>query len=201
MADGAIGVLAANIAPRVPAGVAELDRRLGAFGMDRGGEAREAGQEAVVIDAELMEAMAAATLGRRHLARDEADAALGARDVIGDLFVGDEAVRVGEPRRHRRHDDAVPDLDAADLVGREEDVHARFASAMSRHTRAGDSGSALGATAYSRKAEATALAMTPPTGTMPPSPAPLAPSGLTGEGWFSSVSARMGGTRSAVGSR
>ena len=69
MADGAIGVSPQMSRAGVAAGMAQLDRRLGAAGMDRGGEAREAGQEAVVIDAELVAAMAAAALGRRHLAR------------------------------------------------------------------------------------------------------------------------------------
>ena len=140
-------VLAANVAPRVAAGVAQLDRRLGARRMDRRREARKAGQETVVVDAELGETVPAAALRRRHLAGDEPDAALGARDVIGDLVVGDEPVLVGKPRRHRRHDDAVPDFDAADLRGREKDVHAPFASAMRRQIFGGDSGSELGSTA------------------------------------------------------
>jgi hypothetical protein len=53
---------------------------------------------------------------------------------------------------------------------------------MSSHTREGDSGSDFGCTPI---ADAIALAMTPPTGMMPPSPAPFAPSGLFGEGYSS----------------
>ena len=52
------------------------------------------------------------------------------------------------------------------------------ASLMRRHRRGGESGSARGSTPSEASAAATALAMTPPTGMMPPSPAPLAPSGL-----------------------
>src|SRR5262245_64666282 len=52
---------------------------------------------------------------------------------------------------------------------------------ISSHTRGGDSGSSRGSTPSEPSAAATALAITPPTGMMPPSPAPLAPSGLLGE--------------------
>ena len=43
--------------------------------MDLGGEARQAGQEAIIVDAELASAMPAGALGRRHLDRDQAGAA------------------------------------------------------------------------------------------------------------------------------
>ena len=50
-------------------------------------------------------------------------------------------------------------------------------------------------------ADATALAMMPPTGIVPPSPAPLAPSGLIGDGYISNDMPRMFGNSVAVGSR
>src|SRR5580692_9119482 len=59
-------------------------------------------------------------------------------------------------------------------------------AAIIAHTRAGVSGRSRGAAPSGLSAAATALAITPPTGMMPPSPAPLAPSGLCGAG-FSSV--------------
>src|SRR6267378_144658 len=52
--------------------------------------------------------------------------------------------------------------------------------------RAGDSGSAFGIAPSEANALATALAISPPTGMIAPSPAPLTPSGLLGEGWFAS---------------
>src|SRR6516165_3797103 len=69
------------------------------------------------------------------------------------------------------------------------------------HTREGVSGSSRGSTQNAASALASALAMTPPTGMMPPSPAPLAPSGLIGEGLSSSAIARMCGKSLAVGRR
>src|SRR5450432_2833265 len=57
-----------------------------------------------------------------------------------------------------------------------------FASRISSHTRGGVSGKARGSAPNGRNAAATAFATAPPTGMMPPSPAPLAPSGLLGEG-------------------
>src|SRR5882672_1424633 len=60
------------------------------------------------------------------------------------------------------------------------------ASAMSCHTRGGESGSSHGSMPNDLSAEATAFVSAPPTGMMPPSPAPLAPSGLFGEGCCSS---------------
>jgi len=47
-------------------------------------------------------------------------------------------------------------------------------------TRAGESGSWFGITPNEAKALATALAISPPTGMIAPSPAPLTPSGLLG---------------------
>src|SRR5204862_3576911 len=72
---------------------------------------------------------------------------------------------------------------------------------ISSHIRGGVSGSSRGSTPSGASAAATALAMTPATGMMPPSPAPLAPSGLVGEGFSSSATARMVGKSLAVGSR
>jgi hypothetical protein len=56
----------------------------------------------------------------------------------------------------------------------------------------------LGSAPTEDNAAATALAIKPPTGMIAPSPAPLTPSGLLGEGWFSSAIARMAGKSVAV---
>jgi len=74
-------------------------------------------------------------------------------------------------------------------------------SSISSHTRFGDSGSTRGSTPSDDNAFATALPITPPTGMMPPSPAPLAPSGLCGAGLSSSANARIEGKSPASGSR
>ena len=68
-------------------------------------------------------------------------------------------------------------------------------------TRAGESGSWFGIAPNEAKALATALAISPPTGMIAPSPAPLTPSGLLGEGWFSRAIARILGKSVAVGIR
>src|SRR6516162_11291301 len=67
------------------------------------------------------------------------------------------------------------------------------ASTMSCHSRGGVSGSSRGSTPSDDSAAATAFASAPPTGMIPPSPAPLAPSGLFGEGCASSDIARTTG--------
>src|SRR6478672_3383264 len=54
---------------------------------------------------------------------------------------------------------------------------------MSAQIRGGDSGKSRGTTPNEHSAEATAFAITPPTGMIPPSPAPFAPSGLIGDGF------------------
>ena len=105
------------------AAVAELDRCLGATAMDFGDEPRQARQKAVVVDADLVPAMAAALLRRRHLDRDQACAAVHPRHVVGDALVGDEAVGIRRARGHRRHHDAVLDLDRTDPRRGEQDVH------------------------------------------------------------------------------
>src|SRR5271168_3584817 len=68
-------------------------------------------------------------------------------------------------------------------------------------TRAGESGSSFGIAPNEVKALATALAITPPIGMIAPSPAPLTPSGLLGDRWFSSAIARIFGKSVAVGIR
>src|SRR3984885_13196406 len=68
---------------------------------------------------------------------------------------------------------------------------------ISSQTLGGDSGSDFGCIPI---ADAIALAMTAATGTMPPSPAPLAPSGLFGDGYSSMSNTRMLGKPAAVGS-
>ena len=60
-------------------------------------------------------------------------------------------------------------------------------------TRTGESGSWLGIAPSEVKALATALAIRPPIGMIAPSPAPLTPSGLLGDRWFSSAIARIFG--------
>src|SRR5271169_2130249 len=68
-------------------------------------------------------------------------------------------------------------------------------------TRAGESGSWLGIAPSEDNALATALAIRPPIGMIGPSPAPLTPSGLLGDRWFSSAIARIFGKSVAVGIR
>ena len=62
---------------------------------------------------------------------------------------------------------------------------------MSFQIRGGDNGSSCGWTFIEASADATALPMMPPTGIVPPSPAPFAPSGLIGDGYISSETPRM----------
>ena len=68
---------------------------------------------------------------------------------------------------------------------------------INSQTRAADSGSDFGCMPI---ADAIALAMTAATGTTPPSPAPLAPSGLFGDGYCSRSNTRMVGQSVAAGS-
>src|SRR5690242_7265995 len=68
-------------------------------------------------------------------------------------------------------------------------------------TALGVSGRSRGSTPNELSASATALATTPPTEMMPPSPAPLAPSGLIGDGCDSIIKPRMLGKSLAVGTR
>jgi hypothetical protein len=124
--------LAADVESRVAAAVAELDGALGAARVDFARELEQPRDEAVVVDAELAKAMTADARGGGHLDRDQADAAAHARHVVVDAVVGDEPLVVGEARRHRRHNDAVSDLDRSDPRRREEDVHRRISSRGSR---------------------------------------------------------------------
>src|SRR5439155_18698474 len=68
-------------------------------------------------------------------------------------------------------------------------------------TRAGESGSWFGIAPNETKALATALAIRPPIGMIAPSPAPLTPSGLLGDRWFSSPIAWRHGKSVIVGIR
>src|SRR5262249_51125653 len=82
---------------------------------------------------------------------------------------------------------------------RDEDLP-RPASTISQ-IRCGVSGSSRGSTPNALSALATAFATMPPAEMMPPSPAPLAPSGLMGDGNMSVTIARSLGKSLAVGRR
>ena len=76
----------------------------------------------------------------------------------------------------------------------------RLAEAMCQ-MRAGERGSSFGIAPNEAKSLATALAIRPPIGMIAPPPAPLTPSGLLGDRWFSSAIARTLGKSVAVGIR
>src|ERR1700730_13986433 len=67
-----------------------------------------------IIDAKLEIAVAACLLWRCHFHRNQAGPALGPRAKIGNGIVAHETIGVRSPRRHRRHDHTILDLDAAD---------------------------------------------------------------------------------------
>ena len=113
---------AADVDAGMAAAVAELDRGLGAAAVDFRDQPRQAGNEAVVIDADLVAAMPAGLFRRRHFHRDQPGAAAHPRHVIGDAVVGDKTLGVRRARRHRRHDDAVFDFDRPDARRGEKDV-------------------------------------------------------------------------------
>src|ERR1700730_14886790 len=85
----------------------------------------------------------------------------------------------------------------------DDDAWGRYlrASCTSCHTRDGDTGRYRGSPPRDEDASAPALAIAPPTEMMPPSPAPLAPSGLIGEGCDSITKPRIFGKSLAVGMR
>ena len=118
--------LAANVDAGVSAAMAELDRDFRSGAMQLVDQARQPRHEAIVVDSHLAAAVAAGLFRRRHLDGDEADAAARPRQIIGDAVVGDVALGVGRPRRHRRHDDSVRDLNRTDARRGEQDVHGAF---------------------------------------------------------------------------
>ena len=67
--------------------------------------------------------MAASLFCSGHLNSDQPHAAACARRVISDRVVGDGAIIVRRARRHRRHDDAVLDLDRPNPRRRQKNVH------------------------------------------------------------------------------
>jgi hypothetical protein len=115
--------LAANIDAGVATGMTQLDRGLGASGVDGIDEAPQTRNEAVVIDSDFATAMPPRFFRRGHLHGDQAGAAAHPRHVVGDAVIGNEAVVVRRARGHRRHDDAVFNLDRSDACGGEKDVH------------------------------------------------------------------------------
>src|SRR5690606_28560212 len=79
--------------------------------------------EAIVVDSELVKAVAPDALGRSHFHRDEPRAACRARGKISDRAFGDIAFAVGEARRHRGHDDPIGYFDRAYIPRGEERGH------------------------------------------------------------------------------
>ena len=118
--------LAADVDACMAAAMAELDRGLGAAAVDVFDEAGETRQEPIIVDAELAHAMAAGAFRRCHLHGDESGAAAHARHVIGDRVVGNVTLCIGQPRGHRRHDDAVAHFHVSDPRRCQEDVHGRL---------------------------------------------------------------------------
>src|SRR5919201_1273301 len=115
--------LAADVAARVSATMAELNGCLRSGAMDFIDQARQARQKAIIVNPDLAAAMAAGLLGRGHLDGNEADPAACPRQIISEGILGDVTLLVGRARRHRRHHDAVGDFDRADLRRGEQDVH------------------------------------------------------------------------------
>src|SRR5437899_5519617 len=124
MRDGGWGNrrLAADIRAGMPTAVAELDRCLGARGVNVPDQTRQPGKEAVVVYSQLVPPMPPRALRRCHFHRDETDPATRAGAIIGKRVRGDVALLVRGPGRHRRHDDPVGDFDRTDARGGEQDV-------------------------------------------------------------------------------
>jgi hypothetical protein len=129
------GRLAADVAARVSAAMAELNGCLRSGAMDFIDQTRQARQKAVVVNPDLAAAMSAGLLGRSHLDRDQTDAAACPRQVIGDGVVGDVTLLVRRARRHRRHDDPIGNVDRANPRRGEQDVHGMLVTAGSACSR------------------------------------------------------------------
>src|SRR5215212_6249420 len=87
-------------------------------------EALEPGQEPVVIDAQLAEAVASDPLWRAHRDRDQAYAAERPGLVVGDESVRNVALWVRQPGGHGWHDHPIGNFHPSDSHGGKENVHA-----------------------------------------------------------------------------
>jgi hypothetical protein len=105
--------LTRNVAPRMPPAMAELNGDRGARLVKRLHQPTQPGQKFIVVNTQFEVTMPAGRLRRRHLHGNEADAAFGAADVIGDHVLGDESIPVRAPRRHRRQDKTIFQLNRA----------------------------------------------------------------------------------------
>ena len=93
---------------RLATGVGDLAAHAHVVGVHRVGEPAQAGDEVVVVDADLeVRAPAAARRDVRVAQVDPADAALGAASEVRDLLVGDPPVPVRHVVAHRRQDEPV----------------------------------------------------------------------------------------------
>ena len=97
------------------AAVVELTEDRAARSVDGVGELFPAGDERIVPDAGFEDDGLAVGLNGDDLGDYKSVAALCAGGVIGDELIGDVAVRGGEVRAHGGDDEAVLQLDAADL--------------------------------------------------------------------------------------
>jgi hypothetical protein len=116
--------------------VAELNRSAGAGLVQDADETLEPGQEPVVVDAEFAEAVAPDLLRRAHLDGDQSHPSEGASLVVGDEGVGDVALGIRQPGRHRRHHKPVANLDPPDDDGGKEGLHDSLLAAPGDRTRA-----------------------------------------------------------------
>jgi hypothetical protein len=98
--------------------VLELDGDPGSVGVDAPGDLTQAGQEGVVGDGHLVRIAGAGRPGDGADTHDEhARAAPSALLVVADDALAQMPVGLGEVRAHRRHHDAVAQLEGPDASG------------------------------------------------------------------------------------
>ena len=104
-------LLAANVEAGMAAAMADLDRGFRPFRMDGCDQLGQTGQEAVVIQSQLVVAVLADLFGCGHFNRHQPDAAACTGLKIGDGIGRHKALGIGMAGGHRCHDDAVAQLD------------------------------------------------------------------------------------------
>src|SRR6185503_8742428 len=110
----------AGLDARLAAGVGDLGEDLASVPVDGVGDAAQAGDEVVGVDAGLTAGVAPSRGDVEVAGEDQADVVASQLLVEGDVLVGDRAAVVGHGFRRAGAHDAVAHLHAADAPGREQ---------------------------------------------------------------------------------
>src|SRR4030043_1403264 len=88
--------------------------------MNRLGKAEQAGKEKIIVSTEAPAPVSSREAHRAGLGNDQTRPSFGPFGIISDGPIADRSLGVGKIIPHGSHDDAIPEMNAAERKGRED---------------------------------------------------------------------------------